>query len=417
MNYNNIFITSFYLFAVVGIFIKLILNYLNIRHIAQNQDQVPNEFSLKISIEDHKKAARYSMEKLKFASLSSLINFILLLVWLPLGGLKFLDHLSRDFHYSEIATGLIFFGLFSLIGLIIDLPESIYKTFVLEKKFGFNKTTPKLFIKDFFKQLFLSIVLGAPLLYILLNMMSKLGDNWWLYAWIFIIIFQFTIIWAYPKFIAPLFNKFTKMKDQNLKERIDLLIKDCGLNFKDYYVMNASIRSSHGNAYFTGFGKNKRIVFFDTLLQSLGKEEVVAVLAHELGHLKHKHILKSLLWGILFMGLGFFILGILYKTPSFFKDFAGTLPSNYMGLILFSYVTSVFTFILTPITSWLSRKKEYEADEFATIHASGTALIDALINMYKDNSNTLTPSPIYSKFYDSHPPAMERVKFIQSKIS
>lgn len=417
MDYNNIFITSFYIFAVAGIIIKQFLNYINIRHIAHNQNQVPSEFSNKISIEDHKKAATYSIARLKFGSFSSLINFALLIVWLPLGGLEFLDKISRSFGHSEVTTGLVFFGLFSLIGLIIDLPEGIYKTFVLEERFGFNKTTPKLFIKDLFKQILLSLVLGTPLLFILMSIMNKLGNHWWAYAWAFIVAFQFIIIWAYPKFIAPLFNKFTKMENQELKGSIDQLIKNCDLNFKDYYVMNASIRSSHGNAYFTGFGRNKRIVFFDTLLKSLKNEEVVAVLAHELGHLKHKHILKSMIWGIFFMGVGLYILGILYRTPSFFTDLAGTDSSSYMGLMLFSYVSSVFGFIFTPISSWLSRKKEYEADEFATTYASGQALIDALIGMYKDNSNTLTPSPTYSKFYYSHPPAMERVEFIKSKMS
>lgn len=416
MDYNNIFIISFYIFAVIGILIKLFLNNLNIRHIAAHENTVPKEFSDKISLDDHKKSAEYSIARLRFGSISSIISFLFLLVWLPLGGLKYIDQISRNFGYSEITTGLIFFGLFSLVGIFIDLPESIYKTFILEERFGFNKTTPKLFVKDLLKQLLLSIVIGAPLLFVLLTIMSKLGNNWWAYAWVFIVIFQFFIIWAYPKFIAPLFNKFSKMNDEDLKTEIDNLIGRCDLNFKEYYVMDASIRSSHGNAYFTGFGKNKRIVFFDTLLKSLNQKEVVAVLAHELGHLKHKHILKSLFWGIIFMGIGFYILGQLYKSPTFFTELAGVESSSYMGLILFTYVSSIFTFIFTPISSWLSRKNEYQADEFAANHASGQALIDALIGMYKDNSNTLTPSPTYSKFYYSHPPALERVKFIKTKI-
>lgn len=412
MNNVTIFIILFYTFATLGVIAKVILNFINIRHIAQNKESVPAEFSEKISLNDHQKAAEYTTAKLKFASLMSVVNFLILLFWLLFGGIKVLDEFSRGFNQSEIATGLIFFGLFSLIGMIIDLPESLYKTFVLEEKFGFNKTTPKLFIKDLIKYLILNIIIGAPLLYALMWMINKLGNSWWLYAWAFIVIFQFLIIWAYPKFIAPFFNKFTELSDDELKDDIDKLIQSCELNFKDYYVMDASIRSSHGNAYFTGFGKNKRIVFFDTLLKTLNHKEVTAVLAHELGHLKHKHILKSLIWGIFFMGAGFFILGQLYKNPEVFEALGQTQSSPYIALLLFSYITSVFMFAFTPLSSWLSRKKEYEADEFATKYASGDALITALIKMYKDNSSSLTPSPIYSKFYYSHPPAMERVKFI-----
>jgi STE24 endopeptidase len=416
MDTVTIFITLFYIFATLGVVAKVILNLLNIRHIAKNADHVPQEFSYKINLADHQKAAAYTTEKLKFANGVIIFNFVLLLIWIPFGGIQMLDEFSRSLNYGELTTGLIFFGLFALIGLIIELPESLYKTFVIEEKFGFNKTTPKLFVVDFFKHLILNLIIGAPLLFTLMYFMEKLGHLWWLYAWGFIVAFQFLIIWAYPKFIAPLFNKFSKLSNEELKVDIDHLIDRCELNFKAYYVMDASIRSSHGNAYFTGFGKNKRIVFFDTLLKTLENNEVISVLAHELGHLKHKHILKSLLWGILFMGIGFFLLGALYQSPKYLQGLSGAQHSSYIGLLLFSYITSVFTFAFTPIGSLISRKKEYEADEFATRYASGEALITALIKMYKDNSSTLTPSPVYSKFYYSHPPALERVEFIKQTI-
>lgn len=412
MDYHNIFIVTFYFFAIAGLLVKLVLNMLNIQHIASKSKNVPDAFAQKINLEDHQKAANYSVDKLKFSNISMIFHFALLMAWIPMGGLKILDDAVRRLESSEITTGLIFFGAFSLIGLIIDLPESLYRTFILEEKYGFNKTTKKTFVIDILKSTLISLLIGAPLLYILMALMQYLGNQWWLFAWGFMVVFQFFIIWAYPKFIAPLFNKFTKMQDQDLTEKLDSLIKDCELSFKDYYVMNASLRSSHGNAYFTGFGKNKRIVFFDTLLETLDNNEVIAVLAHELGHLKHKHILKSLIWGILFMGFGFFILGWLYQSEFFFSALADVRPSSYMGLMLFAFVTPIYTFLLTPISSWISRKKEYEADTFASTYAEGRDLISALIKMYKDNASTLTPSPIYSKFYYSHPPALERVQFI-----
>jgi STE24 endopeptidase len=222
------------------------------------------------------------------------------------------------------------------------------------------------------------------------------------------------MIWAYPKFIAPLFNKFSKLDDNNLIEEVGKLGERCKINFKDYYVMNASIRSSHGNAYFTGFGKNKRIVFFDTLLSSLKHEDGVSVLAHELGHFKKKHIMKSIIMSSVFLFLGLFVIGQLYANPEFFKAFGFTTKEPYIALLLFVLISPYYTFLFTPVSSWLSRKNEFEADEFAATHASAKELISALLKMYKDNSSTLTPHPVYSKFYFSHPPAKERIDFLST---
>lgn len=411
---SNTFLYSFYLFAIIGLIIKLVLNFKNIQYIAKHSNTVPDMFKDKINIEDHKKAASYSIKKLNFSNSTTIIHFLLLLLWVPVGGLNQLDKFTRSFNLTELETGLVFFLLYILISTLISLPEGIYSTFVIEEKFGFNKTTPKLYFLDFFKQIILSFALGAPIIYGLLYLMSFLGDQWWLYAWAFITIFQFVLIWAYPKFIAPLFNKFTLLENDDLKGQIESLSKKIDLNFKDYYVMNASLRSSHGNAYFTGFGKNKRIVFFDTLLSTLTNSEVMAVLAHELGHLKKKHITKSLFFGVLFMGIGFYILGYLLNSHEFFTAFGNSKSSSHMALMLFSFLTPIYTFLLTPVSSWLSRKNEFEADTFATTYTDGDELISALIKMYKDNSSSLTPSPIYTKFYYSHPPAIERVNFINS---
>ena len=411
---SNLFLISFYTFAIIGLIIKLYLNYKNIAYIAKHSDSVPEMFKEKITLEEHKTAAKYTITKQKFSTSTMVIHFLLLILWVPVGGLNQLDLLVQRFDLSQIQSGLVFFLIYMVISIVISLPESIYSTFVIEEKFGFNKTTPKLFCLDFLKQLLLSTILGGVLLYTLLYLMNFLGENWWLFAWSFIVLFQFVIIWAYPKFIAPIFNKFSPLDDDDLKNQIEKLSKKINLNFKDYYIMNASLRSSHGNAYFTGFGKNKRIVFFDTLLKTLTNNEVMAVLAHELGHLKKKHILKSLFIGILFMGIGFYVLGLLLNSKEFFMAFGKSTPSSHMALILFTFLLPIYTFILTPLSSWFSRKNEYEADQFAVENTNGDELISALIKMYKDNSSSLTPSPVFSKFYYSHPPAIERVNFINS---
>jgi STE24 endopeptidase len=400
--------------AVFNLLIKLWLNLVNKNHILQHRHQVPSEFANKIELGEHQKAADYTSTKTNFSNMKLFLHFGLLMVWIPLGGLNWLDQVARGFQLSEIQTGLVFFGLYGLISGLISLPESIYYTFVIEEKFGFNKTTVKTFIIDMIKQSILGLVIGVPFLFLILKIMSALGNYWWVYAWAFIIIFQFTLIWAYPKFIAPIFNKFTPLEDEELKKRIESLSQKINLSFRDYYVMNASLRSSHGNAYFTGFGKNKRIVFFDTLLSTLDNDEVEAVLAHELGHLKHKHILKFMFFNIIFMFVGLGVLGWLYQQEVFFQWHQVDQMSSYMALMLFSFISPVYTFLMTPVKSWFSRKNEYEADKFACTYSNGKALIEALVKMYKDNSSSLTPSPLYSKFYFSHPPAMERVRYINS---
>ncbi len=403
---------SFLIFFSITIIIKITLLILNIKNIKDHANEVPKEFSEIITIDDHKKAQNYTIAKNNFNILGIIFHAIILMVWLKTDCLNLLHSYVTSMIDGNILQGVAFILSFSIINSIISIPESLYSTFVIEEKFGFNKMTPKIFIQDLMKQFVLSMVIGVPFLSLILWILYSLGANWWIYTWVFIICFQFLIIWAYPKFIAPLFNKFTKLDDEKLIEEISGLSKKTDIQFKDYFIMNASIRSSHGNAYFTGFGKNKRIVFFDTLLKSLAHNEVVSVLAHELGHLKKKHILKSIITSSILLLIGLFILGQVYNNPALFEAFGIKTNQAYMALLVFTLIIPYYTFLMTPISSWMSRKNEFEADEFAATYASAKALISALLKMYKDNSSTLTPHPIYSKFYFSHPPAKERIEFL-----
>lgn len=408
---------SFIIFFITAMVVKLALSTLNIRHIKKHMQIVPEKFKEKISLEDHIKAQKYTLAKSYTSLVSILVHGALLMYWLFGGGLNWLhNELEVILPFNTIWFGIFFIFTYSFINSILSLPLSLYSTFVIEEKFGFNKTTPKLYIIDSLKQFVLSLLIGIPLLFALLSFVEKSGDLWWFYAWAFMMLFQFILIWAYPKFIAPLFNKFSPLDNNELSSDIKNLTDKCELTFKEYYVMNASIRSSHGNAYFTGFGKNKRIVFFDTLIETLSKNEVLAVLAHELGHFKKKHILKSILLGTISMFIGFYILGVLYQSPEFFKAFNANNQESYWALLLFMLVTPAYTFLLTPLSSFFSRKNEYEADTFAAENTDAKDLISALLKMYKDNSSSLTPHPWYSKFYYSHPPADERVSFLESLV-
>lgn len=407
----------YFLFATlitINTVIKLYLSYRNRRYIQKHNSQLPEKFESRITLEEHKKAADYSIEKSRFGSFTLITGLAILLIWLPGGMLNQLDLWLRSFKLSTVATGTLLFILFSLISMIIALPESIYQTFVIEEKYGFNKTTPQIFAIDLLKQIILGAILGIPLVIAILSIMIKLGTYWWAYAWAFLAIFQISLMWIYPTMIAPLFNKFTPLEDGPVKDQIVDLLNRVQFSFKGLYVMDASKRSSHGNAFFTGFGKNRRIVFFDTLLNTLEPEEATAVLAHELGHFKHKHIIKSMITGLIFSLIGFAILGKLSLMNSFYQGHFIENPSPYMALILFSVVTSIYTFILTPIGSWRSRKREYQADKFAAKYADSRKLISALIKLHKDNASTLTPDPLFSTFYYSHPPALERIIHLES---
>ena len=409
------FYTKLFLVALfVKSLIESLLDKRNMNHILKNRIVVPLKFQDQISLADHQKAADYSVEKIKVAQVFHFIDLIVFLLLTLAGGLELINHLAMGITASPIITGLIFFGIFGLIQMMLSMPQTLYTTFVIEEKYGFNKTTWKTFVTDMVKGLILSIILGAPIIYSILWIMERLGSAWWVYAFIFLTAVQLLIVFIYPTFIAPIFNKFSALEDGEVKNKIIDLLTRCGFKSSGLFVMDASKRSGHGNAYFTGFGKNKRIVFFDTLLSSLDAEEVEAVLAHELGHMKKKHVLKGMIKGIFFSFIGFAILGYLRHNTAFFNGHGVQTITDYMALTLFSMVAGVYTFLLPPISSYTSRKHEYEADQFASENAKASKLISALIKMYKDNASSLTPDPLFSKFYFSHPPALERVTYLES---
>lgn len=408
------FYTKLFLVALfVKSLIESLLDKRNMDHIIKNRNVVPLKFQDQITLADHQKAADYSIEKIKVAQIFHFVDLVVFLVLTLAGGLELINHVAMGFNASPIMTGLIFFGVFGLIQMLLSLPQTLYTTFVIEEKYGFNKTTWKTFVSDMAKGLVLSIVLGAPILYSILWIMERLGSAWWVYAFLFLTAVQLLIVFIYPTFIAPIFNKFSPLEDGDVKTKIIDLLTRCGFKSSGLFVMDASKRSGHGNAYFTGFGKNKRIVFFDTLLSSLDAEEVEAVLAHELGHMKRKHVLKGMIKGIFFSFVGFAVLGYLRSNTAFFNGHGVQTITDYMALTLFSMVAGVYTFLLTPISSYTSRKHEYEADQFASENAKASKLITALVKMYKDNASTLTPDPLFSKFYFSHPPALERVTYLE----
>ena len=415
MSQAAMFTKVFLVFLVLKGLIEAWLDSRQKNNIRKNQDQVPERFKEFITLGDHQKAADYTVAKLNASQLFKLLEVFILLLWTLGGGLQSLDQLvlATGVH-SPLWQGVVFIAFFTIINGFLGLPQSIYTTFVLEERFGFNKTTPKTFIIDMLKGTVLGIIIGLPLILGILWIMNALGTTWWAYAWAFMTVVQLTIVWAYPTFIAPLFNKFYPMEDGETKTRVEKLLERTDFKSNGLFVMDASIRSSHGNAYFTGFGKTKRIVFFDTLLKSLAPGEVEAVLAHELGHFKKKHILKGMVKALIMSLIGFWVLGQLAYWQPFYEGLNAGTMSNAKALILFSLAAGVFTFPLTPLSAWMSRKNEFEADEFAAKNAEANDLINALVKLYKENANTLTPDAIYSSWYHSHPPALIRVNHLES---
>jgi STE24 endopeptidase len=407
--YTKIFLVALFLKSLI----ESLLDKRNMDHIIKNRIAVPEKFKHQITLEDHQKAADYSVEKIKVNQVFHLVDLVIFLALTLMGGLELINQFAMGFNTSSILTGLIFFATLGLFSSLTSIPKSIYFTFVVEEKYGFNKTTWKTFLGDMFKGFLLTIILGAPIIYSILWIMERLGDKWWLYAFLFLTAVQLLLVFIYPTFIAPIFNKFTPLEEGDVKNKILNLLERCGFKSSGLFVMDASKRSGHGNAYFTGLGKNKRIVFFDTLLKSLDSEEVEAVLAHELGHMKKKHVLKGMVKGIFFSFIGFAILGYLRHNTAFFNGHGIQTITDYTALTIFGMVAGVYTYLLTPLSSYTSRKYEYEADQFASENAQAGKLITALVKMYKDNASSLTPDPLYSKFYFSHPPALERVSYLE----
>lgn len=412
------------LFAVLLLASTITTAYLALRqiaHVMRHRHQVPDAFAQNVTQQAHEKAALYTVAKAQNGLLTLLMGSIVLLAWTLLGGLHLLNQITLEWLKPGLVQQIVLILAFSFISGIIDLPMSWYQTFVLEQKFGFNKTTLKLWLQDMLKSSLVGLVIGVPLLAVVLYFMESMGNMWWLWTWVFWMSFNALLMLIYPTFIAPLFNKFAPLDDENLKTRVAALMQRSGFSAQGFYVMDGSRRSAHANAYFTGFGSGKRVVFYDTLLKQLSVDEVEAVLAHELGHFKHKHITKRLISMGLMTLLGFYILGFVMQ-QSWFYTGLGVMPSldssnNGLALLLFMLVAPVFTFMLTPIMTMMSRKDEFQADAYAASQTKGEHLVSALLKLYEDNASTLTPDPLYASIYYSHPPASQRIPKILSHSS
>ncbi len=386
-------------------------------HVRRHRSAVPEAFIEKIELAEHQKAANYTMAKVRFGRLELIYSSALLLLWTIGGGLQWLDMAWRSLEWTPLWTGVAVMTSLLIIGELLSLPFSIYSTFAIEQRFGFNRMTPALFIMDLAKQLLLTLAIGVPLLLCILWLMYHASTLWWLQVWAVWMGFSLLLMWAYPAFIAPLFNKFQPLESGELRQRIEQLMQRCGFTSNGIFVMDGSRRSAHGNAYFTGLGQNKRIVFFDTLISSLDANEVEAVLAHELGHFKRKHIQKRLISTAVLSLAGLALLGWLIEQPLFYSGLGVADMTKYMALILFMLVMPVVGIFVHPLFSWVSRKHEFEADEFAAQQTDARDLIQALVKLYKENANTLTPDPLYSAFHDSHPPAPVRIAHLASRIT
>ncbi len=403
---------------VAGLLLKFWLATRQIRHVAQHRDQVPAAFASQITLQAHQKAADYTVVQARFGMLELAWGAVVLLAWTLLGGLSWLNQTLLQWLPPGLGQQVALLFAFTTIGSVIDLPFTLYKTFVIEQRFGFNKTTPKLWLQDLLKSLLLGAVIGVPLATLVLWMMGATGALWWLWTWCVWMGFNLLALLLYPTLIAPWFNKFQPLDNAELKDRVTQLMARCGFTSRGFFVMDGSKRSAHANAYFTGFGASKRVVFYDTLLAQLSPGEVDAVLAHELGHFKHRHILKRIVSMFALSLLGFALLGWLSGQAWFYTGL-GVIPNlrganDALALLLFMMVLPLFSTFLGPLFAQLSRKHEFEADAYAVAQTSGADLASALLKLYKDNASTLTPDPVYVKFYYSHPPASERLGRMQA---
>lgn len=404
------FTTVFISLLILTTLVRYWLSSRHIQHVQAHRNAVPRAFSSTIELSAHQKAADYSTAKSKLIIFEAVASAILLALMTIGGGLQWIDDVWRQAmpEYHMVRGALVICSAMLIMSLV-DLPFDYYKTFVIDEKFGFNKMTPRMFFTDLAKHSVVGIAMGAPILFAALWLMQESGDYWWFYLWAVWSAFNLVMLAVYPTFIAPMFNKFTPLEDMSLKQRIEALLTKCGFKSQGLFVMDGSARSSHGNAYFTGFGASKRVVFFDTLLDRLNADEIEAVLAHELGHFKHHHVIKRIIMLFTLSFFGLALLGWLMNQDWFYLGLGVTSPSNYMALILFLLVSPVFMFVLRPLMASYSRKNEFEADDYAAKHANAKNLVDALVKLYRDNASTLTPDPLHSAFYDSHPPASIRI--------
>ncbi|GKT15007.1 M48 family metallopeptidase [Acidovorax sp. SUPP2522] len=407
-------------FLVAGLALRFWLASRQIRHVARHRDAVPAAFANRIPLAAHQKAADYTITKARFGLLEMALGAAVLLGWTLLGGLDALNQFLLDALGGGMVQQLALLAAFAAISGLIDLPATLYQTFVIEQRFGFNQMTARLWLADLAKSTLMGAAIGLPIAALILWLMGAAGPLWWLWAWGAWMGFNLLLMVVYPIFIAPLFNKFQPLEDESLKARVTALMQRCGFAAKGLFVMDGSRRSAHANAYFTGFGAAKRVVFYDTLLRQLSPGEVEAVLAHELGHFKHRHIVKRIVSLFALSLAGFALLGWLSTQGWFYtglgvlpnlslEGVAGSAPNDALALLLFLLAVPVFTFFISPLFAQLSRRHEFEADAYAVAQTNGSDLATALLKLYEDNASTLTPDPVYVKFYYSHPPATERL--------
>lgn len=418
-DYSLAFTLLFSAVLVLGLLTKFYLASRQIRHVMRHRDKVPAAFAATISLQAHQKAADYTVAKTRFGMLETAFSAAVLLGWTLLGGLDALNQAllhSGLAAYGSLLPQLALLAAFGAISGLLDLPFTLYSTFRIEERFGFNKTTFKLWLTDLVKATLLGAVIGLPIVALILWLMGSAGSLWWLWAWGAWMGFNLLVLVLYPTVIAPLFNKFKPLEDETLKASVTALMQRCGFAAKGLFVMDGSRRSAHANAYFTGFGAAKRVVFYDTLLKQLSPGEVDAVLAHELGHFKHKHIIKRIVSMFAMSLAGFALLGWLSSQAWFYTGLGvrpnmalTSVPNDALALLLFLLAVPLFGFFVAPVFAQFSRKHEFEADAYAVSQTNGRDLQSALLKLYQDNASTLTPDPVFVKFYYSHPPASERL--------
>ena len=408
---------TFLLALVAGTATRLWLAQRQIAAVLRHRSQVPEPFAGSISAAEHAKAADYAVARTRLGRIDTVLDALVLLGLTLGGGISVLDRLAGQLPLAAPWHGVVVIAAVLMVMGLIGLPLSLWSTFRLEARFGFNRTTLALFIVDRLKGLLLAALIGTPVLLAALELMHRAGRLWWLYVWALWLSVSLLLTWAYPAFIAPLFNRFSPLSDVALRTRIEVLLGRCGFASRGVFVIDGSRRSAHGNAYFTGVGRNKRIVFFDTLISTLAPEEIEAVLAHELGHFKLHHIRRRLIVSALLGLAGLALLGWLASRPWFYQDLGLLGPSDYGALLLFMLVSPVFMFFVTPLAAHWSRRDEFAADAFAARHTPAAALMAALVKLYRDNATTLTPDPVHSQFYDSHPPALLRIQRLRTLIT
>lgn len=411
----HLFTIVFLVLLAATVAMQLWLAQRQILHVHTRRNRVPRAFKAQVPLPAHRKAADYTVARTRIGRVEDVFQAVLLLGWTLGGGLQLLDQGWHGLAASELLVGAGFLVSLIVIGSVLELPFDIYRTFVLEKRFGFNRTTPGLYLGDMLKKTVLTLLLVTPLILAALWLMRGAGEFWWLTVWLLWMTFSLFMVWAYPTLIAPLFNRFKPLENDGLRRRLQALLTRTGFRSDGIYVVDSSRRTTHGNAYFTGFGRSKRVVFFDNLLQQLADHEVEAVVAHELGHFRRRHVMKRITMIALMSLVGLALLGWLLKQSWFYQALGMRHPSNHAALALFMMVSPAFTFFLSPLFAYGSRRHEYEADTFAVEQSGADALASALVKLYKENAATLTPDPLHSAFYDSHPPAVARIAHLAGK--